>query len=73
MNSMINALRGATWKQSKGLCSMLVVLLSLLITDVASAEEATAGGSNSMDPVYWGICLVAALTALTQAYLFSAR
>ncbi len=70
MNSMINALRGAAWKQSKGLCSMLVVLLSLLITDVASAEEATAGDSDLMDPVYWGICLVAALTALTQAYLF---
>ena len=70
MNSMINALRGAAWKQSKGLCSMLVVLLSLLITDVASAEEATAGDSDSMDPVYWGICLVAALAALTQAYLF---
>ncbi len=71
MNLLVNEVFRGILKQTTSLCLpfMLALVTLILIPNVASAEEATAGGIGP-DAKYWGLCLVGALTALTQAYIF---
>ena len=70
MNSLRNAIyRGGT-RRSNIFCLVPILLFVMFAGDVASAAEAAGATGSGSDRIFWGICFVAAMTALIQAYLF---
>ncbi len=64
---MLQALGGVVLRRTNAVTMLLVMLFSLVGTNVVSAAESS---SSSRDTIFWGLCLVAAMAALAQAYMF---